>query len=61
MSPVHLSEPVTSVLLISGTGSYSARPEGRRKINIFASCTETVFPLSSLSSAKYFRLLFEGL
>lgn len=32
-----MSEPVTSVFLISGTGSYSARPEERR--NTFAFCT----------------------
>lgn len=29
--PAHLSEPVTSVLLISRTGSYSAIPEGRKE------------------------------
>lgn len=35
--PVHLSEPVTSVLLISGRGSYSVRPEGRKTRNVICS------------------------
>lgn len=54
--PVHLSEPVTSVLLISGRGSYSVRPEGRKKRNVFAVRTQIVFH----SPGWNFRWFFQG-
>lgn len=54
--PAHLSEPVTSVLLISGTGSYSVRPEGRKKRNVFAVHTQMFFHPPGWN----FRGFFEG-
>lgn len=46
--PVHLSEPVTSVLLISGRGSYSVRPEGRGKKEMYLQFIHNVFSLSKV-------------
>lgn len=55
VSPVHLSEPVTSVLLISRRGSYSVRPEGRKKRNVFAVHTQSVFHTPSEISGDFLK------
>lgn len=51
--PAHLSEPVTSVLLISRTGSYSAIPEGRKEGR-----NTCIFHTDGLSSMKLFFFFF---
>lgn len=56
--PAHLSEPVTSVLLISRTGSYSAIPEGRKEEETLAFFIQMVFQACPLFSAKYPWSLF---
>lgn len=54
--PVHLSEPATSALLISGRGSCSVRPERRKKRSVYAVHTQRIFH----SPRWHFRVFFEG-